>query len=590
MSWEPLAASDPVPGEPGVIWNGASRLDLMAEALSVRAGEIKTIDPGALWVGLAAERFADHRDEVPPALESAAGRCHDAAAALRRYVPELEDAQELAAEALRLARSAEAEIDAATRGVDAMRSHGLDAAHDAEKWNAEHPDQAPRDPEPWSGQDWPAVLAGAEADLDAARRLLEEAIERRDSAARVAAEALDVARSDELADPWTTGAGWFGGILSRITGLAASSGPGELSFLVTGAGLMLNSEESWQHEALARAGIDGAAWDPSLGLALNDASARAAWELYAQLYAENPERFLWAGMAKLAGATFYAAFQDIHVLRRALEDGALTADQAADALERMFPGMPPEAIARLTSGGLGALAGELRFVETTFLRMQRNIFDDLAWQHLAYQQGGLAAMEALHRQRALDDVQIRAWRDIGSGDRQRVEQGNLELLRYEQDQVIGDDYDDIRDRSPVTWALTVGMSHIADSPIPGGRPFREVVPYEVNVRVDTPDRLPLVPDWAVPDRIPGTGVRVPGGGGIHLDTPDHVEGTLIELPLNNVSVFDRRWEWIERDMYPAYLDLVDRGGAGPLIATPIDELAADQRTIPDWLLHYEAER
>ena len=358
---------------------------------------------------------------------------------------------------------------------------------------------------------------------------------------------------------------------------------------MTDAGLMLNSEESWQHETLARAGIDGAAWDPSLGLALNDASARAAWELYAQLYAENPERFLWAGMAKLAGATFYAAFQDIHVLRLALEDGALTADQAADALQRMFPGMPPEAIARLTSSGLGALAGELRFVETTFLTMQRNIFDDLAWQHLAYQQGGLAAMEALYTDGTLEAEHIRAWRDIDSGQRSRVEMGNLALLSYEQDQIIGDDYDRIRDRSPVTWLLTMGMSYLADSPIRDrGRPFREVVPYEVKVNINTPDRFPLWPDGILPDRIPYTDVRVPGSDGVYAPFPDEVTLDFGDLPINNVSIFDKRWQWIEDDMYPAWLELDGSGDAGAVVATPIEDLADDQRTIPDWLLAYEA--
>ena len=237
----------------------------------------------------------------------------------------------------------------------------LDERRDAERWNSDHPGEAPRSPAPWSGPDWASCLADAEAQLEQARRLLDDAVDRRDQAARSAAAEIGAARGDDLRDPWIFGvSGWFGGLFAgRLAG--GLGGGAELTFLVTEQGLMLNSKESWQHEALRLAGIDPEAWDPALGLAATDASVRAAWEFYGRLYAEDPERFRWAGMAKLAGATFYAGFQDLHVLRRALEDGALTADQVAATLRRMFPGMPPEGISQLVGDGLDGLAGELHF-------------------------------------------------------------------------------------------------------------------------------------------------------------------------------------------------------------------------------------
>ncbi|HEV2070776.1 MAG TPA: hypothetical protein VGR26_13365 [Acidimicrobiales bacterium] len=591
MGWEPLAASDPVPGDPGALRATAEHLELLGEALVAQAGRVKRIDPGECWVGLAAERFGDHRDEVPPALESAATRCFDAAAALKRYAPRLEEAQELAAEALRRARAASADMAEADQGVDAMARHDTTARRHADEWNAAHADAPPHPPDLWSGPDWPALLAGAEADLEAARRLLDEAVEVRDRAATTAVADIEAARADDLLDPWfTAGASWvqalFGWFWSR-------PGPGELSFVVTGAGLVLNTVESWQHEALRSAGIDPDAWDPARGLAANDAPVQAAWELYARLYADNPDQFLWAGMAKLAGATFYAGFQDLHVLRRAIEDGTLTAEQVEEVLEKLYPGLPDPVVRRLVDLGaddLAGLAGELRYVETTFLRMQRNIFDDLAWQHVAYQEGGIDALLALNAERVLKDEHLRAWRHIDSGDTGGVQWGNLRLLRYEQDQIIGDDYDAIRNHSEATWLLTLGMSVVAESPIPGGRPFREVVPYEVKPTVNTPDRIPVVPDRLVPDRVPFTDVPVPGGGGVSIDTPDEVSVKLGDLPLNNVSIFEKRWQWIERDMYPAWVRLVSSGAAGDLVATPIGDLAAERRTIPDSWLRYEPGR
>ncbi|HEV2069931.1 MAG TPA: hypothetical protein VGR26_09070 [Acidimicrobiales bacterium] len=583
MGWEPLAASDPVPGDPAALRATAEHLELLGEASSAQAGRVKRIDPGECWVGLAAERFADHRDDVPPALESAATRCFDAAAALKRYAPRLEEAQELAAEALRRARAAQADMAEADQGIGAMARHEVATRRHAEEWNAARPDAPPHPPDPWSGPDWPALLAGAEADLEAAQRLLDEALELRDRAATTAVSDIEAARADDLVDPWFTGgASWVQALFDWVR---SSAGPGELSFVVTGAGLVLNTVESWQHEALRAAGIDPAAWDPARGLAANDASVQAAWELYARLYADNPDQFLWAGMAKLAGATFYAGFQDLHVLRRAIEDGAMTAEHLEQALGRLAPGLPEPLARRLVDLGandLAALAGDLRFVETTFLEMQQNIFDDLAWQHVAYQEGGINALVALHDRGSLKKVHLGAWREIDSRDPARVQRGNLRLLRYEQDRIIGDDYDAIRNHSEVTWLLTLGMSVVAESPVDGGRPFREVVPYQVEL--NTPDRIPVVPDWLVPDRIPRTDVRVPGGKGVSIDTADQVR---IGLPINNVSIFEKRWQWIGGDMYPAWVRLAESGTAGDLVATPIEDLVAERRTIPDSWLRYE---
>ncbi|HEV2070774.1 MAG TPA: hypothetical protein VGR26_13355 [Acidimicrobiales bacterium] len=61
-----------------------------------------------------------------------------------------------------------------------------------------------------------------------------------------------------------------------------------------------------------------------------------------------------------------------------------------------------------------------------------------------------------------------------------------------------------------------GMSVLAESPIDGGRPFREVVPYEVEL--NTPGRIPVVPDQLVPDRIPFTDVRIPAAR-VSMSTP-----------------------------------------------------------------------
>ncbi len=74
------------------------------------------------------------------------------------------------------------------------------------------------------------------------------------------------------------------------------------------------------------------------------------------------------------------------------------------------------------------MAEELRFVETRLLRMQREIFHDLAWQHVAYQQGGLAAMEGLYQRGEILNEHISPWRDIDSGERALIERGTRDIV------------------------------------------------------------------------------------------------------------------------------------------------------------------
>jgi hypothetical protein len=162
---------------------------------------------------------------------------------------------------------------------------------------------------------------------------------------------------------------------------------------------------------------------------------------------------------------------------------------------------------------------------------------------------------------------------------------NRNLLWHEQFEVIGRYYDQVRDRGPVTWGMTMGMSLVAHSPVPGGRPFRDVVPYRVNL--DIPDRVPVVPSWLLPERVPIVGIEVPGGRGVYVDTPGEIG--IIDLPINNVSIFEHRWQWIDEEMLPAWLDHVDAGTAADLVAEPIPDQGARQRLIPDWLLTYEPE-
>src|SRR5207245_10181640 len=104
----------------------------------------------------------------------------------------------------------------------------------------------------------------------------------------------------------------------------------------------------WLAQALARAGIDTSRWVPAQGAVGNRETIEAVYSYYANLYLSH-DRLKWAGMAALVGPSFYAGFLDIDSV----------------------PG-------RL-----------LRFYETSFLEMQRKIFEDQSVMHEAYISEGL---------------------------------------------------------------------------------------------------------------------------------------------------------------------------------------------------------
>lgn len=203
--------------------------------------------------------------------------------------------------------------------------------------------------------------------------------------------------------------------------------------------------------------------------------------------------------------------------------------------------------------------------------MQREIFDDLAWQHEAFILGGVPLMREIGS-RYLSELTQRdldAWEDIGSGEPERVGAGNRELLLREQERVIQDDYDAMRDHhGPMGDVFTYGFSTMADNPMPGGEAYRDYDPIVLGGEWDPPE-VPIGPlgpfgphwDWDPPDV------------GAHVTLP---------LPAGNLSNFDDRWGWIENDMLPHYQELLrDPDATRALISTPVADRAADFRKLPD---------
>jgi hypothetical protein len=206
-------------------------------------------------------------------------------------------------------------------------------------------------------------------------------------------------------------------------------------------------------------------------------------------------------MASLIGPAFYAGFMDVALLR-------------------------------LTGGDV--------FYETTFLTMQKQIFEDQATMHEAFLAGGADAIAELHDAHIVDSATLAAWRQIAAG---RLEEGNRTLLLREQRDIIDRFYVRMLDRrQPAGSVFTYLMTLTGAPSVPGGRGY--------------PERYPLTL----------------GLGRFRLRTP---------LANGNIAIFANRWQLIEDDTLPAYRAFVrdHLADARSLMGTPVARRALPFRLL-----------
>jgi hypothetical protein len=225
-----------------------------------------------------------------------------------------------------------------------------------------------------------------------------------------------------------------------------------------------------------------------------------------------------------------------------------------------IPGFPGD-FSALTNLTAEELAEELRYYETTLLEMQREIFLDMATAHEAYLDGGMEAIERLYEQDSHGFARqtVEAWRMIdegtATGNTDLIAAGNAILLRREQEHVIKDDYDEMRDRPVTGDVMTYLMTLSGAASIPGARTFAEVFPVEIadDIGAGTPRSVFGVP-------LPNVSCEA----GVSLDTP---------LPAVNVSTFESRWALIEQDTLPTYVDMARNhpDQVADIVSTPVAE-------------------
>lgn len=242
------------------------------------------------------------------------------------------------------------------------------------------------------------------------------------------------------------------------------------------------SKEDWQREIgrqillETNGAVNMGGFVPTNEFTTNIPYLKAVYGYYEQLFVLYPDQFVWAGMAKMAGAPVYAGLSDAQVGRT-----------AGGILGPLFE--------VLTNLGVTA---KIKEFQTQLMTGNKLIFEDLGWQHRAYVASSIWALEYVNKKdttsgNELRKVAIADWHRIDEGiqsDQPLTEEivaGNKSLLEREQRRIIQDVYDQIKLLQISVEATIAGfqfsiplpinypqlMSAMTRNPIPGGIKFSQ---------------------------------------------------------------------------------------------------------------------
>ncbi len=195
----------------------------------------------------------------------------------------------------------------------------------------------------------------------------------------------------------------------------------------------------WQHVAQTNA-FGNDALQPSDGFtSLNGALLGQLYAYYGSLHRSVPEKFIWVGLAKMAGAC-------------------------------VVSGLRTAAAATLLSGP------EKDADSCMLIKTAKNLFEDIAWQFEAYVGAGIGELRALlpdydannQIRNAQKYPSLPAWEFIEKGD---AAQGGVLIAEREQKVFIQNGFDSV-----VTNELTGRAGAITQCPHPYGRSFSVVEP------------------------------------------------------------------------------------------------------------------
>lgn len=283
-------------------------------------------------------------------------------------------------------------------------------------------------------------------------------------------------------------------------------------------------------QATSTAGIDLAAWNPADGFHANRGNMIKSYRYYENLQMAHRE-LQWAGMAGMVGSDFGGGIADVVLAGDVYQFSRLqpVAAQIIDAATNVSSGLInifPKGFRTLAYSADKITPADLQWFSKQILVMQKAIFADLMPMHVAYVRDGLTGVAEFRSAGIIDDDIYQAWAGVASGNSARIAKGNETLLRREQFDVVGWQFDAVRayrKADGVGEALTYAMT-LAGSPSIAGVPaLRNFIPFTY------------------------TG-KLPDGRTVTVDTP---------IADWDWSRFDLRWKYVTTELLPRYQNMVN---------------------------------
>lgn len=252
----------------------------------------------------------------------------------------------------------------------------------------------------------------------------------------------------------------------------------------------------YQQQAWKSLGIDEKTFDTMDPIKRNGLINAA----YAKMYQKDPEVYKWAGMAAMASDKAGTGMMQTYML-----EGA-----------ELVPG------AGTVAGEVGAPGGKQ--VRDLLAIGNGGIFNDMMWQHMAFDQGGIKEIEKAAKEGSITPEQLEGWRKLASSKEELAkakESGDPEAIKKAQAGI---------------WSGNKTLLHAEQSYVqeavydkPGGKEAFEFLSGPLNVM----------------------GVTSPVPGGTKFgEYRDQHEGD--HPGTSSVGNFDQRWGWIETNMLPEY--------------------------------------
>ncbi|MDR7382643.1 hypothetical protein [Promicromonospora iranensis] len=364
MSWEPLASSNPIPGDPTVSQSAGTYYGTIAESMADAYTALGVIENMEGFQSDAVEQLRGKAEDVKAEVVKAKDRYAAASAALTQYAIDHQDAQDAAHALLLRAQDAQATVEADQRAADAARTE-FDSAVNTSRTSGEELDSDTR-----------TALSNASSAVESSSAVLSGIIgqlpgivsEWRTKAGNAATTIKEAAAKDDLKDGWWEKWGskvagfvskWAGkiamwaGIAALVLGwvpilgqiLTAIAIIATVAALVADIALVMNGEGDWVNVllgviavasfgvgrfvgAFAKAGAakgmaQGAARgtrmiarSPKFGSPLTRSVVRNAWPNATKAFKSvpytklNPVSWFRSGAASFAGLTGKARFMN----------------------------------------------------------------------------------------------------------------------------------------------------------------------------------------------------------------------------------------------------------------------------------------